>query len=348
MAQLPFIARFMPISPPHRVEILTFPDANLLDITGPAQVFATVNELHGGPALYDIAIVGGERDIRTSAGIVLQAGPLPDEGAARCGTLLVAGGFGVNQAAQNAALLAWIRRRAGEAARTASVCSGAFLLAETGLLDGRRAVTHWQRCAEFAGRFPAVRLEPDPIFVQDGSVWTSAGITAGIDLALAMVEADHGHALALAAARQLVVFLKRPGGQSQFSAALALQGAEPVFDRLHGWIAENLRHDLSLDRLADQAGMSLRTFSRRYRRSTGRTPAEGVELLRVEQARRLLEEGLSVTRASAQCGFGATETMRRAFLRHIGVGPQAYRERFQPSTTSAAAPLPTPPRQAPG
>ena len=338
----------MPNSSPHRVEILAFPDANLLDITGPAQVFATVNELRGGPAPYDIAIVGGERDIRTSAGIVLRAEPLPDQGAARCGTLLVAGGFGVNRAAEDAALLAWVRQRAGAAARTASVCSGAFLLAEAGLLDGRRAVTHWQRCAEFARRFPAVRLESDPIFVQDGAVWTSAGITAGIDLALAMVEADHGHALALAAARQLVVFLKRPGGQSQFSAALSLQGADPPFDRLHGWIMSNLRHDLSLDRLADQAGMSQRTFCRRYRQSTGRTPAEAVELLRVEQARRLLEEGVSVTRVSAQSGFGTTETMRRAFLRHIGVGPQAYRERFRPSTTSAAAPRPSLPRQAPG
>ncbi|UMY20163.1 DJ-1/PfpI family protein [Methylobacterium organophilum] len=321
----------MPIvrRPPHRVEILVFGRAQILDVTGPAQVFATANDLtpRGTPEPYEIALVSLESDIVTSSGIGLKT-----ENARICGdaigTLIVSGGYGVDAARRDGELIDWIRRRAPLATRTASVCSGAILLAEAGLLDGRRAVTHWQRCAEFRACYPAVLLDPEPIFVRDGSIWTSAGVTAGIDLALAMVEADHGRALALAVARQLVVFLKRPGGQGQFSTALALQSADGTFEALHGWIAAHLDRDLSLATLADQAGMSLRTFCRRYRAGTGRTPAEGVELIRVEGARRHLEEGVSVTRAAARCGFGSTETMRRAFLRHLGIVPQAYRDRF--------------------
>lgn len=318
----------MPNDQPHRIEILAFENAQLLDVTGPAQVFATANDLTpaGAAKPYAISIVSTDVDVVTSSGIVLRSATLPEEGGG--GTLIVSGGYGVNTACRDTALLDWIRRRAAIASRAASVCSGAFLLAEAGLLDGRRAVTHWGRCAEFAARFPAVRLDPDPIFVRDGPVWTSAGVTAGIDLALAMVEIDKGRPLALAIARQLVVFLKRPGGQAQFSAALALQESDGTFERLHGWIADHLDRDLSLGALADQAGMSLRSFSRRYRQSTGRTPAEGVEIIRFESARRLLEDGASVTRTAARCGFGSTETMRRVFLQRLGVGPNAYKSRF--------------------
>ena len=252
----------MPNALPHRIEILAFKDAQLLDITGPAQVFATANDLtpSGAPKPYAIAIVSANSDVATSSGIVLRSDALP-QSASGPATLIVSGGFGINAACRDRALLDWIHRRAASATRTASVCSGAFLLAEAGLLDGRRAVTHWGRCAEFAARFPAVHLDPDPIFVRDGPIWTSAGVTAGIDLALAMVEADKGRPLALAVARQLVVFLKRPGGQAQFSATLALQGADETFERLHSWIANHLDHDLSLSVLADQASMSLRSFS---------------------------------------------------------------------------------------
>ena len=318
----------MPNDPPHSIEILAFADAQILDVTGPAQVFATANDLApaGANKPYAIDIVSADGGVVTSSGIVLRSKTLPEEGGG--GTLIVSGGYGVNAACRDEALLTWVRRRAARASRTASVCSGAFLLAEAGLLDGRSAVTHWGRCAEFAARFPAVRLDPDPIFVRDGSVWTSAGVAAGIDLALAMVEADHGRPLALAVARQLVVFLKRPGGQAQFSAALALQQSDGTFERLHGWIAGHLEHDLSLGVLADQAGMSLRSFSRRYRQSTGRTPADAVETIRFERARQLLEEGASVTRTAARCGFGSTETLRRVFLHRLGVGPSAYRSRF--------------------
>ena len=315
---------------PRRIEILSFADGQLLDVAGPLQVFATANDLAraaGQSAPYETAVIAEMAEVATSSGLVLSAEPLPAADAPTH-TLIVAGGWGVNAACGNEALVGWLRRRASIVARLASVCSGAFLLAEAGLLDGRSAVTHWQRCDEFRTRFPAVRLDPDPIFVRDGDVWTSAGVTAGIDLALALVEIDLGRDAALAVARQLVVFLKRPGGQAQFSAALALQESDSRFERLHGWIVENLRGDLSLPALAARAHMSARSFSRHYRQATGRTPARAIEDIRIETARGLLEQGASVARASNRCGFGSEETMRRAFLRRLGVPPQIYRARF--------------------
>ena len=312
-----------------RIEILTFPDAQLLDVAGPLQVFATANDLTppSEPRPYEIAVVAEAPSPPTSAGIVIGTMPLSS-----CehpiDTLIVAGGRGIYPVCENERLVAWVRDRSSRAARTASVCSGAFLLATAGLLDGRRAVTHWHRCREFAARFPAVRLEPDPIFIRDGTIWTSAGITAGIDLALAMVEADLGHGPALAVARQLVMFLKRPGGQTQFSAALDFQSADAGFARLHAWMLDNLDRALSLTALAAEAGMSARSFSRHYRARMGQTPARALEAMRVEAARRWLEEGASVGTAARRCGFGSEETMRRAFLRGFGTGPQSYRARF--------------------
>lgn len=218
------------------------------------------------------------------------------------------------------------------------MCTGAFLLGATGLLDSRRVVTHWTRCADLARRFPAARVEADPIFIQNGQVWTSAGITAGIDLALALVEQDLGGPAALAVARHLVVFLKRPGGQAQFSAALSLQHADGSgrFAPLHAWVAGHLTGDLSLSVLAAQTGMSERGFSRHYRAETGLTPARTVERLRVEAARGLLADTrLPVKRVAACCGFGSEESLRRSFLRLLATTPQAYRERF--ATTAALA-----------
>jgi transcriptional regulator GlxA family with amidase domain len=313
-----------------RVEILAFQDVQLLDVAGPLQVFASANELAramGEPRPYELAVLAEQPLVTASGGLGLAAQHL-SEFDIPLDTLIVAGGFGVQRASENAALIGWIRGRAAAARRTASVCSGAFLLATAGLLDGRRAVTHWGRCAEFARRFPAVHLEPDPIFVRDGNVWTSAGITAGIDLALALVEADLGSRVALAVARQLVVFLKRPGGQAQFSATLALQHGDARFERLHAWIADNIRGDLSVSALADAASMSERSFVRHYRRATGITPARAIERIRVEAARQALEQGQPVKRVAARCGFGSEETMRRSFLRLLGATPQAYRERF--------------------
>ena len=226
-------------------------------------------------------------------------------------------------------LVDWVRQRAGRVRRVASVCTGAFLLAAAGVLDGRRAATHWMYCTKLAQRFPSVRVESDPIFVRDGPVWTSAGVTAGIDLALALVEEDLDRSVALAVARYLVVFLKRPGGQAQFSAALALQTAEDKFSALHGWINEHLADDLSLSVLASHAGMSERSFSRHYAETTGQTPARAIERLRMETARRLLSDSRTPLKRIAQrCGFASDETMRRSFLRLLAVTPQDYRSRF--------------------
>lgn len=319
-----------------RIEILAFRDVQLLDVAGPLQVFATANDLSrraGRGAPYEPVVVADGALAMSSAGLGLATRRLPNP-RSPLDTLIVAGGWGVDSACANQALIRWIKVRTKHARRVASVCSGAFLLAAAGLLDGRPAATHWSRCREFAERFPKVRVESDPIFVQAGNIWTSAGITAGIDLALALVEADLGRELALAVARQLVVFLKRPGGQAQFSATLALQHGTARFEGLHAWIAENLAGDLSIAALARASGMSERSFVRHYHRATGTTPARAVERVRVEAARRTLEQGLPVKRAAARCGFGSEETMRRSFLRLLGVSPQAYRQRFSSSAAS--------------
>ena len=315
------------------IDVLTYPAVQLLDVTGPVQVFASANDIvaeTGGARPYALRVVArGGQGVTASAGLVIAAGPLPPIGDA-LDTLLVAGGEGAEAAAEDPALVDWVRERATQARRVASVCTGAFLLAAAGVLDGRRAATHWMYCAKLAQRFPAVRVEPDPIFVCDGPVWTSAGVTAGIDLALALVEEDLGRAVALAVARYLVVFLKRPGGQAQFSAALSLQTADDKFGALHEWINGHLGDDLSLSILADQAGMSERSFSRRYAEAAGQTPARAIERLRIDAARRLLSDSrLPVKRIAQRCGFGSEETMRRSFQRLLAVTPQDYRARFR-------------------
>ena len=231
-------------------------------------------------------------------------------------------------------LIAWIAAAAPRARRVASVCTGAFYLAAAGLLDGRRATTHWRNAAQLARRFPRVNVDPEPIFVRDERdgrvVWTSAGVTAGIDLALALIEEDCGHEIAMHAARRLVVFMKRPGGQSQFSEALQAQSAAGgAFDALHGWMAANLHTELSVERLAEAACMSPRTFARRYVEAVGRTPARTVAAMRVEAAAHALAQSrLPVKRIAADCGFGTEQNLRRAFERHYGVLPLDYRARF--------------------
>jgi len=324
-----------PRSTPNQVrviEVLAYPAVQLLDVTGPLQVFASAND-HvaeaGGVPPYVLRVVAkGGQGVTASAGLGIAAGPLPRSGTA-LDTLLIAGGPGVDAAAADPVLVKWVSERANKARRVASVCTGAFLLAASGVLDGRRTATHWSCCAELARRFPAVRVESDPIFVRDGAIWTSAGVTAGIDLALALVEEDLGRTIALAVARYLVVFLKRPGGQAQFSTALSLQAAEDKFGALHDWIGRHLADDISLPVLARQAGMSERSFSRRYAEAIGLTPVHAVERLRVEAARRLLSESRQpVKRISQRCGFGSEETMRRSFLRLLATTPQDYRARF--------------------
>jgi transcriptional regulator GlxA family with amidase domain len=260
----------------------------------------------------------------------LGVGPLP-EPPPRHDTLVVAGGEGARRATANRAIVDWLARASRRARRPPSGCTGSYRLAAAGLLDGRRATTHWDFCAGLAERYPTVVVDPDPVWVRDGDVWTSAGVTAGIDLALALVEDDLGAEVALAVARQLVVFLKRPGGQAQFSSHLSTQIAERVvLAEVQGWIADHLDEDLSVPHLAERAAMSPRHFARVFRAETGVTPARFVERARVEQARRRLEESSAgVEEIAHDCGFGGPETMRRAFIRALRVGPSEYRQRFR-------------------
>lgn len=317
-----------------------FERVQLLDVSGPVQTFASANEIvteSGGDPPYRIAVVsrrGGP--LCTSSGLPLLTQPAGRVmGTAQIDTLIIPGGPGVHEALKDMHTVAWVRRQSANARRIASVCTGAFLLAETGLLDGRRATTHWKWCERLQERYPDVRVEHDPIYVTDGKIWTSAGVTAGIDLALALVEADLGRSIAMRVARQLVVFLNRPGGQSQFSAPLEAQAAAADgnapnhFAPLHGWIAGHLASDLRVERLAEQARMSPRTFARVYAASMGITPARMVEKIRVEAVRRILEEtDMPIKRIAAECGFGQEERLRRAFARQVGTTPAEYRARF--------------------
>ncbi len=316
--------------------MVAYPGANAVDVIGPLEVFAAAAALAGRapgePRAYTTEIVAtAAGPVETQSGIrVVAARAL---GAIRGGvdTLLVAGGLGTQTALGNRPLLAALRRLAPRVRRLGSVCSGSFLLAEAGLLDGRRATTHWMWCETLAERYPRVRVEPDPIFVRDGNVWTSAGVTAGMDLALALVEDDLGRDLALHTARQMVLFLRRPGGQSQFSAQLAAQAADrqPLRD-LQAWVVDHPGADCSVTALARRVAMSPRNFARVFLRESGMTPAQYVERVRVEAARRRLEDSADGVDAIASgCGFGTAETMRRTFLRHLRVAPSDYRIRFR-------------------
>jgi len=317
---------------PKIIHVLAFANVQVLDVTGPLQVFASANDLarqQGLPLPYAVNVIAAQAEpVMTSAGLALVAEPLPGA-ETPCDTLVIAGGWGVYGAAEDPQLVAWVRQKATQSRRMASVCTGAFLLAASGLLDGCRVATHWTRCEELARKYPRLQVEANPIFIQQGSLWTSAGVTAGIDLCLALVEEDLGRAVALDVARHLVVFLKRPGGQAQFSVTLSLQKGGSRFSELHAWMAEHLHLDLSIPTLAAACGMSERSFVRHYRADTGQTPARAVELLRVETARRqLADSAVAIKRIAAQCGFGSEETMRRSFIRALSITPQLYRERF--------------------
>jgi len=331
--------RFAPIlagvgATPRRVVIVIFPDVQLLDVAGPLDVFSMATWL--GPAgeqRYTTEIIAPQAGpVRTASALPIVASRSLRGCRGPIDTLVIGGGLGVTEASRDRALVRWIRAAATRARRVASVCSGAFLLAEAGLLDGKRATSHWATCDALRARFPAIKVEDDPIFVRDGAVWTSAGITAGIDLALALVEEDHGSTAALEVARWLVVFLKRPGGQAQFSAQLASQAAERApLGELQAWITDHPGADLSVPALAKRAGMSVRNFARAFHRELGVTPAVYVERARVEAARRALEESRrSIADIARACGFGTIETLERAFRRTLGVSPRDYRERFQP------------------
>jgi transcriptional regulator GlxA family with amidase domain len=314
-----------------------FADAQMLDISGPLEVFSRAarlltDEARTGPLPYEIELVGLERGLlTTSSGLQLVCARAFSDVRGGVDTLLVCGGRGIVQALGNRALIAWLKRMAPRVRRLASVCTGAFLLAEAALLDGKRATTHWSACARLAERYPRVTVDPDPIFIRQGSVYTSAGVTAGMDLALALVEEDHGARLARQVARELVMFLQRPGGQAQFSAQLmdSLDDDGAPLAELTAWMADHPGADLSVARLAQRVAMSPRNFARVFRRRTGMTPARFVARLRLEAARRKLEQsGAKVDAVAAACGFGTAESMRRAFQRILRVAPTAYRSRF--------------------
>jgi len=310
---------------PHRIALLVFPGFQVLDAAGPAAAFEVATAYSRGHyALRTVAAQPG--GVASSSGVEWTAGPLPRRDAVD--TLLVAGGDGVDAAMADRRTLDFVRRCAGSGARIASVCSGSLLLAAAGLLDGRRATTHWSRSAQFNRCFPQVRLEPDRIHVQDGRIWTGAGITAGIDLALALVADDLGEALARKVARQLVVYYRRPGGQSQFSSLVEMDRARGRFRPLLDHVRRHLGERHAVEDLAGRACMSPRHFARAFLAETGATPAKAVERLRVEAARAQLDGGsASVQQVARDCGFGDAERMRRSFVRLLGVLPSSLRRR---------------------
>ena len=307
------------------IVILIFEDAQILDITGPVAAFEIAEAL--APRTYRIRLVSTKAGlVRTSSGVALAADHC-DAGIS-CDTLIVVGGAGTDTALNDPVMLEFVRQTARYARRIASICSGTYVLAAAGLLDGRRATTHWVCSGDFQRRFPKVRLECDQIYVRDGSVWTSGGVTAGIDLALALIAEDCGDEIPRTVARYLVVPHRRMGGQSQFSPLLELETEAGKFHELLRWASAHLDHGLSVEELADKVGMSPRNFSRSFRLDTGTTPAKAIERLRIDHARALLEDfagGLAVEEIAKRSGFGDPERMRRSFLRILGRPPQAFR-----------------------
>ncbi|MEU9971417.1 GlxA family transcriptional regulator [Streptomyces sp. NPDC051014] len=319
----------------HRVGLVVFEGVTLLDVSGPSEVLHQAGRLAGPYELVLVSPAGGT--VTSSAGPAL-SGTVTAADAGPVDTVLVAGGDRLAERPVEEELLASVRALAGPARRVASVCTGAFVLGELGLLDGRRATTHWRHAAAFARRCPRVRVEPDAIHVRDGRYLTSAGISAGIDLALALVEEDHGAGVARDIARELVVFMQRPGGQSQFSTAITTPPARS--DLLRGLIASVLADptaDHSLPSLAASAAVSPRHLARLFRAELDTTPARWVERVRLDRARQLLLEGHSVTSAAHRSGLGTDETLRRVFARHLGTTPTHYRRRF--ATTGGGSQL---------
>ena len=329
-----------------RIGFILFDGTLALDAIGPAEVFAMANRVEGAssPHYEIVALSVGGGPIATLSGFEMQTRDARGY-AGVLDTLMVVGGRDVETAEPAQDLVDWIRDTGPRCRRVCSVCTGAYLLAAAGLLNGRQAVTHWSSGDRFRTLYPDVQLDLSPIYRRDGGIWTSAGVTAGIDMALALVEEDLGRTTALTIAKQLVVFLHRPGDQAQFSNALSAQARaasqEPKhkFYELHGWIADNLRADLSVEGLAARARMSTRSFTRTYLALMGTTPAKAIEQIRLEAAKRALERGdLSIKRVADTCGFGDDERLRRAFVRNFGVPPDAYRDRFaltRPARTAA-------------
>jgi transcriptional regulator GlxA family with amidase domain len=305
------------------IGVLVFPDFQLLDAAGPISVFEiAMRYAKRAPDIKVLAVTPGP--VRSSSGVEMLARGLKPSAAIT--TLIIAGGEGVQTAARCKTTLAFVRSMAKRGIRIASVCSGAYILAEAGLLDGRRATTHWQRTRHFLKAYPKVKLEPDRIFTRDGDIWTSAGITAGIDLSLAMAAEDYGEEIAQQTARQLVLYHRRSGGQSQFSSLLELKAPAGRFGALLAWAREHLDAPLTVEDMAEQAGMSSRHFTRAFIAETGTTPSKAVERLRIEVARqRVQSSGEAIERVAEITGFRDPERMRRAFIRAFGQPPQSLR-----------------------
>lgn len=329
----------MQIGRPRTVLFVAFPEMGLLDLTGPQTSFwaAGLRLRQLGLPCYDchtVSLHGGL--IRTVEGVELQTRPVADFARKPVDTIVIPGSPHIAHLIASGDSVAdplarWLARAARKVRRVSSVCTGAFFLAKAGLLENKRAATHWAMCDLLQSRFPALNVDADAIFVREDNIWTSAGVTAGIDLSLAMIEEDFGRDVSLFVARELVVFLKRSGGQSQHSPLLQAQTEDSaIFDDLHAWIASNLkREDLSVETLAAKANMSPRNFARVYKQKIGRTPAKSVEIMRLEKARRMLEDsGHKIDRIARECGFGDEERMRVTFQRNLGVSPRDYRRRF--------------------
>jgi transcriptional regulator GlxA family with amidase domain len=305
------------------VGVLIFPGFQLLDAAGPISVFEIAARLAGQPPSIKV-LAATQGPVRSSSGVEILARSLKAAGAIP--TLIVAGGDGVDAAATCNKTLAFVRAVAKRGVRLASVCSGAYMLAEAGLLDGRRATTHWGRTRQFLSIFPEVKWEPDRIFIRDGNIWSSAGITAGIDLALAMVAEDYGEEIARKTARQLVLYHRRSGGQSQFSSLLELKAPSGRFGPLLAWAREHLDAPLTVEDLAEQVGISSRHFARAFIAETGTTPSKAIERLRIEVARqRVQSSSEAIERVAQSTGFRDPERMRRAFIRAFGQPPQSLR-----------------------
>ena len=328
-----------------RILLLAAPGSQILDLVGQFQVFTRASEIlvrrrPSAPPLYSLEVVSTEPGmLLTSCGLRLEAHRSFRQVRGVADTLLIVGVACFEAGREDAAVVQWLQRIAHRLRRIGSICTGAFLLARAGLLNRRRATTHWKYCELLTRRYPAVKVEPDPIFVRDGNLYTSAGVTAGMDMALALVEEDAGSNLALEVARELVLYLRRPGGQSQFSAALNLQtGDRQPFRDLGAWVLEHLRDDLSVEVLASRTGMSPRNFARVFRAEMNTTPAKFVESLRLEAARRRLQESNArLESVASTCGFRNCDAMRSTFKRVLRVAPSEYRWRFQARHTGAAS-----------
>ncbi len=315
-----------------KVVILTVPDVQMLDVVGPMDVFSEANIQLGSPTAYQVRLVALTPDaVQAENGMRFLPDASVKTALGAIDTLLVAGSPRIQAWETHPELLAWIKKHAPRARRTGSICTGAFLLGHAGLLNGRHATTHWKSTTRLTELFAKVQVDPNRIYIKDGPIYTSAGVTASMDLALALVEEDHGREVALRVAKKLILFLKRPGGQSQFSMQLEAQIADQSPVRaLQEWILEHLNQDLSVEALAARMKMSSRNFARLFKRETGATPGDYVEAARVEAAKRILEEGdTHLKKVASLCGFTDPGGLRRAFARHLRVTPIEYRQRFQ-------------------